>query len=738
MLRAACHCCGAVCLFLVTCATELRAQKAPYDVFPPAEAPYYRVRYEASDKPGELIYGVNYTVWVPPGVKTLHGVIVHQHGCGEGSCKSGLTGAYDLHWQALAKKHDCALLSPCYEQPDKADCQMWCDPRNGSDAAFRKGLADLGAKSGHPELAKVPWTLWGHSGGGHWAGGMVMLHPNRIAAAWLRSGVPLLKGDPARKGIRAHKLPEAALKVPLMCNLGTKEGVTVKERNFAGVWPANEVFFNEVRGKGGLVGVAVDPLSSHDCGNQRYLAIPWLDACLTARLPKAAGESLIAMPTDRAWLAPSTGGAAVPAVKFTGEPLRAAWLPNETLAKAWMEYVKDTKVSDTTPPPAPTNVRVQGNKLTWEAEADLESGLASFVIERDGQVLATVPERGKNPFGRPLFQNLQYSDTPTQPLVPMQFTDTKADLAGTHTYRVIAVNTVGLQSKPSAAARRVPHAARDAASLAGKRVVFLGDSITQSGEYVAFTTYYLEKLYPKKDFDIIGLGLASETLSGLSEDGHAGGKFPRPCLFERLGRLLDKARPEAVVACYGMNDGIYLPLDKDRFAAFQQGVTKLIEHCKKAGAKQIYLVTPPIYDFSPRKGEFNYDAVLTAYAKWETELKVPGVTVIDLHTAMRKARDARSASFSGDRVHPGDDGHLLMARTFLTALGVKIPDETLATIEADPLFKLVERKRAIRSTAWMKHIGYTREKTVKPEPLGTAETDAVKLQEKIDDLRHKR
>ena len=329
MLGTAAQCCGAVCLLLVACATELCAQKAPYDVFPPAEPPYYRVRYEASDKPGELIYGVNYTVWIPPGVKTLRGVIVHQHGCGEGSCKSGLTGAYDLHWQALAKKHDCALLSPSYEQPEKADCQMWCDPRNGSDAAFQKCLADLGAKSGHPELAKVPWALWGHSGGGHWAGGMVMLHPDRIAAAWLRSGVPLLKDDPTRKGIKAHTLPDAALKVPLMCNLGTKEGVTVKDKNFAGVWPANEVFFNEVRGKGGLVGVAVDPLSSHDCGNQRYLAIPWLDACLTARLPKAAGDPLVAMPTDKAWLAPPTGSEAVPAAKFTGEPLKAAWLPNE-------------------------------------------------------------------------------------------------------------------------------------------------------------------------------------------------------------------------------------------------------------------------------------------------------------------------------------------------------------------------------------------------------------------------
>lgn len=446
-----------VVILLFAGATDLRAQKPPYDVFPPADPPYYRVRYEASDKPGELSFAVNYTIWIPPGVKSLRGVLVHQHGCGEGSCKSGLTGAYDLHWQALAKKHDCALLSPSYEQPEKADCQMWCDPRNGSDVAFQKCLADLGTKSGHPELAKVPWALWGHSGGGHWAGGMVMLHPDRVAAAWLRSGVPLLKDDPTRKGIKTHKLPDAALKVPLMCNLGTKEGVTFKDKNFAGVWTANEVFFTEVRGKGGLIGVAVDPLSSHDCGNQRYLAIPWLDACLTARLPKVAGDPLVPMPTGKAWLAPVLGGEAAAAGKFAGEPLKAAWLPNEAVAKMWTEYVKDSKVTDTTPPPAPTNVRVNGNKLTWEAEADLESGLASFIVERDGRVIANVPEQGKNPFGRPVFQNLQYSDTPTQPLVPLAFTDTKTEAGKKHSYRVIAVNTVGMKSKPSADASPWPH-----------------------------------------------------------------------------------------------------------------------------------------------------------------------------------------------------------------------------------------------------------------------------------------
>ncbi len=429
------------------------AQQPPYDVFPPAEPPYYRVRYEApaAPKPGELAFPVNYTIWLPPGVKELRGVIVHQHGCGEGSCKSGLTGAFDLHWQALAKKHACALLAPSYEQPEKADCQLWCDPRNGSGAAFQRGLADLGKKSGHPELARVPWALWGHSGGGHWAGGMVLTHPDRVAAAWLRSGVPLLTEDPKRTTIKSHTIPDAALRVPVMCNPGTKEGVTVKEGRFAGVWPANDAFFTAMRGKGALIGVAVDPLTAHECGNARYLAIPWLDACLAARLPAKAGDPLQPMPAATAFVARiylGTGDipAPVPAVMFIGTREKSVWLPGESVAKAWAQYVKDTAIADTTPPPAPTNLRVNGADLAWDCEADLESGLAGFIIERDGKEIAKLPEQPKNPFGRPIFQNLQYSDTPTQPLVPMRFTDPAAD-GKPHQYRVIAVNTAGLKSK---------------------------------------------------------------------------------------------------------------------------------------------------------------------------------------------------------------------------------------------------------------------------------------------------
>ncbi|UUO04857.1 SGNH/GDSL hydrolase family protein [Blastopirellula sp. J2-11] len=280
-----------------------------------------------------------------------------------------------------------------------------------------------------------------------------------------------------------------------------------------------------------------------------------------------------------------------------------------------------------------------------------------------------------------------------------------------------------------------PALAAEPHPLADKRVVFLGDSITQAGVYVTFVDYYLEKLYPQQDFDIIGLGLSSETLSGLSEENHAGGKFPRPCLFERLGRLLDKAKPDVVFACYGINDGIYQPLDSERFAAFQGGVKKLITQCQAAGVQQIYLVTPPIYDATTQPGEFNYDSVMTEYAAWEMALQAPGVQIIDLHSAMRKARDAQTEVFAKDHVHPGPAGHLLMAKTILSGLNVPLPEQSLPEIQADPLYKQVDQLRKHRSTNWMKHIGYTREKTVPPQPLGETEQAAAQMKATINDVR---
>ena len=161
-----------------------------------------------------------------------------------------------------------------------------------------------------------------------------------------------------------------------------------------------------------------------------------------------------------------------------------------------------------------------------------------------------------------------------------------------------------------------------------ERILFLGDSITYQGTYVTIIEAALIAQYPERHFVVLNLGLSSETVSGRSEEGHAGGRFPRPDLHERLDRILKQLKPDLVIACYGMNDGIYHPLDAGRFAAFQDGVRRLREKVIGAGADIIHL-TPPVFDPQPIATKVlpagrdhyptpfaGYNGVLDIYAKW--------------------------------------------------------------------------------------------------------------------------
>ena len=164
------------------------------------------------------------------------------------------------------------------------------------------------------------------------------------------------------------------------------------------------------------------------------------------------------MDGSKAWLAPLLGSYALPATEYQGPANEANWLPNEAVARAWMEYVKTGAVGDTTPPPAPTNLKIStksdgGVEITWNAEADFDSGIAQFIILRDGTELAKVPEKPIGKFGRPLFQSMTYHDTPDQPLPQMRYVDVSAKADEKHAYSVITVNSVGLHSKPSAGVR---------------------------------------------------------------------------------------------------------------------------------------------------------------------------------------------------------------------------------------------------------------------------------------------
>ncbi len=411
------------------------------------------VSYPPSDRPGELVYGVTYRAWIPEGGARLRGVIVHQHGCGAGACKGGETAADDLHWQALARKWNCALLGPSYKQPEGQDCRAWCDPRRGSRARFLQALDDLASRSGHPELATVPWCLWGHSGGAFWTSLMMTSDPDRIVAAWLRSGTAFATWEKGE--IPRPEIPEATYRIPTMCNPGAKER---DDSRFQGAWNGTMSMFRSYRARGAPIGFAPDPRTKHECGDSRYLAIPFLDACLAARLPNegTGGAKLRAVDLSRGWLAPVLGAEAGPASSYRGDLAESVWLPDDRVARTWMEYVRTGTAADATPPPAPWGVKVVrkaegGIEITWDARADMESGLRQFLIRRDGKEIGRVPEHPAGRFGRPLFQAMSYHDTPESPLPAMRYIDTTETTGPTPDYRVIAVNGVGMESEPSPA-----------------------------------------------------------------------------------------------------------------------------------------------------------------------------------------------------------------------------------------------------------------------------------------------
>jgi len=438
---------GFIAILLTTFCTPAFAQ------VPPQSGKYYVIDYPANTE--GLATPVTYTLWVPDGVKKIRAIIVHQHGAGMEAAKAGETSAYDLHWQALAKKWDCALLGPSYHVTNNAidltpgGAELWFDPRHGSDKTFLRCLNEFAAQTGHPEVAVVPWALWGHSGGGIWSDVMATLHPDRIVAIWLRSGSALMFAP--KPEFPQPVVPEGLYGIPMMSNPGIKE---MGKLPYGGTLNT----FKAYRAHGAPVGFAPDPLTAHETGDSRYLAIPWLDACLAMRLPDKNSTSQQLKPVDnsKAWLAAPESKVAVPAAQYKGKVNEAVWLPNAKVAKEWMEYVKTGATSDITPPPAPYDVAAtdgeKGRVITWNADADFESGIRQFVIYRDGKEIGRVAEIPFGQYGRPLFQSMNFHDTPVKPLAKMTYNDYVTKPGEKHSYTVVSINSVGLLSKPSKAA----------------------------------------------------------------------------------------------------------------------------------------------------------------------------------------------------------------------------------------------------------------------------------------------
>ena len=252
------------------------------------------------------------------------------------------------------------------------------------------------------------------------------------------------------------------------------------------------------------------------------------------------------------------------------------------------------------------------------------------------------------------------------------------------------------------------------------RIVFLGDSITQAGDYVTDCECWL--LAKGFDVEVLNLGLGSETASDLTPEENSGHLkaygFGRPFVSERLERALAMTKPDLLIACYGMNDAGSLPPDATGTKRFATAIAHLREAALRAGVKEVVICTPPVHDDFGNGQARVADEDLGRYTAWLLSKRADGWEVVDLHTPMRQALDAERVKnpafkYADDGVHPGRAGHWLMAREILTQyFGAKVEGvscaEDLFPANGKEIRKLARARMEILFDAWMTQIGHKR------------------------------
>ncbi|MDR2764867.1 MAG: Ig-like domain-containing protein [Tannerella sp.] len=368
----------------------------------------------------------DYGIYIPTRTEALRGILILQHGCGME--QFGITRPYDLQYQAFARKWKLAVV----ETALYGSCHVWRDPGAGTVAALLKVLNDTGEKTGRPELSAVPWLLFGHSGGGYWTLAMLKEYPERIMAAVCYS--PAF--DPQ------WDYPAAAAKVPLLTR---HAGANDANADGTSCWATSVHAFQKLRNMDAPVSIAHNPAQNHNFSYIRYMAVPFYEAVMKQRMPE--GNSTVMRDLDRTqtWLGDTLTLQLYKESTYAGDKKGLCVLPDEATAQLWKEYVITGTVADKTPPPAPYNVKAKRNggniEVSWDADADIESGIFRFEIFKDGTPVGNLPKTGA----------YQQFDTNGDNTVPVETTEMKFEIVGgtDNAGHTIAVRTVNHFNLPS-------------------------------------------------------------------------------------------------------------------------------------------------------------------------------------------------------------------------------------------------------------------------------------------------
>lgn len=319
---------------------------------------------------GETFEHVEFACWLPDSNKPIQAVIIHQHGCTNASPDKHPPVTTDFHWQALARKHHCALLVPMYQVA--GNCDEWNDPDSGSERALFTALEDFAQQSGHAELQDAPWVLWGHSGGSSWSSQMIVRHPGRVLAASFRGGCSKQFSVPEFRS----QFSAVASDLPLLFVWGKRESVP-ESSHFVSWMPMNTMF-RELRAQGGRVCRVIDPRSEHGCDDSRLMSLSFFDAVLSGDTQPGALADIATLEERKVNEANQSDST-------------LAWLPNANFAKLWREFSETGTLSPVNPTLTAPELAVgrghEGHtRLSWTLLPEISGGLRALRIHRDGQL----------------------------------------------------------------------------------------------------------------------------------------------------------------------------------------------------------------------------------------------------------------------------------------------------------------------------------------------------------------
>jgi predicted esterase len=268
-----------------------------------------------------------FRLWLPEKAQRVSGLIVLVPGLQS----DGLDLVNDLRWQLLAAKWNFGLLGCTLR--DRSGTYYLAD--KGTGRALLEALQKLSRRSNHPEIKEAPLAMWGYSAGGQFNYNFTSLTPERVIAFVAVKGAYYDAPTDSR-----------SRSVPALFFIGEKDEA-IRVRNITDVFETN-------RRQGAPWCVAIVPNEGHGIGKTVDFALSFFDAVIPQRLDHKGGLRVLNQST--AWLGNVTSHEIAAASSYSQPASDAVWLPDESTALKWKQFVSPEDLSRVSSAPVSTAI----------------------------------------------------------------------------------------------------------------------------------------------------------------------------------------------------------------------------------------------------------------------------------------------------------------------------------------------------------------------------------------------